>query len=129
ARSPHRSRAVLHLLFREFRHDVAPGARDALHRARRRGADRQELAAYNPLVPQGDELVATVMIEIEDAAQREKALSRLGGIEDHMFLTVGGERVSGIADPTRENTSPEGKASSVQFLRFPLTARQKTALR
>src|SRR5689334_22790733 len=97
-----------------------------------RGGETQiaeELAAYNPLVPQGDELVATVMIEIEDATQRERALARLGGIEDHMFLTVGGERVSGIADPTRENTSPQGKASSVQFLRFPLTARQKTALR
>ena len=39
-----------------------------------------------------------------------------------MFLAVGGERVAGIADPTRENTSPDGKASSVQFLRFPFTA-------
>jgi hypothetical protein len=97
-----------------------------------RGGETQiaeELAAYNPLVPQGDELVATVMIEIEDAAQREKALSRLGGIENRMFLSIGGERVAGIADPTRENTSPEGKASSVQFLRFPLTARQKAAFR
>jgi len=95
-----------------------------------RGGETQiteELAAYNPLVPQGDELVATVMIEIEDAMQREKALARLGGIEDHMFVTIGGERVSGVADPTRENTSAEGKASSVQFLRFPLTARQKAA--
>jgi Protein of unknown function (DUF3501) len=97
-----------------------------------RGGEAQiadELAAYNPLVPQGDELVATVMIEIEDAAQREKALARLGGIEDRMFLTIGGERAAGTADPTRENTSPQGKASSVQFLRFPLTARQKAAFR
>ena len=97
-----------------------------------RGGETQiaeELAAYNPLVPQGDELVATVMIEIEDAAKRERALSRLGGIEDHMFLTIGGERGSGVPDATRENTSPEGKASSVQFLRFPLSARQKAALR
>jgi hypothetical protein len=97
-----------------------------------RGGEAQiadELSAYNPLVPQGDELVGTVMIEIEDAAQREKALARLGGIEDRMFLTIGGERVAGIADPTRENTSPQGKASSVQFLRFPFTARQKAAFR
>lgn len=97
-----------------------------------RGGEAQisdELAAYNPLVPQGDELVATVMIEIEDAVRRERALSRLGGIENCMFLTVGGERVAGIADPTRENTSPEGKASSVQFLRFPFTPRQKAAFR
>lgn len=97
-----------------------------------RGGEAQivdELAAYNPLVPQGDELVATVMIEIEDAVRREKALSRLGGIENCMFLTVSGERIAGVADPTRENTSPEGKASSVQFLRFPFTARQKAAFR
>jgi len=97
-----------------------------------RGGEAQiadELSAYNPLVPQGNELVATVMIEIEDAAQREKALARLGGIEDRMFLTVGGERLAGIADPMRENTSAQGKASSVQFLRFPFTARQKAAFR
>jgi hypothetical protein len=88
-----------------------------------------ELAAYNPLIPQGDELVATVMFEIEEPRQRELILSRLGGVEHRMFLTVGGERVSGIADPSRENTSPEGKASSVQFLRFPMTAKQKAAFR
>jgi Protein of unknown function (DUF3501) len=97
-----------------------------------RGGEAQiadELAAYNPLVPQGDELVATVMIEIEDPAQREKTLARLGGIENCMFLSIGGERVAGIADPTRENTTAQGKASSVQFLRFPLTAAQKAAFR
>ena len=97
-----------------------------------RGGEGQiadELSAYNPLVPQGDELVATVMIEIEDAVQREKALARLGGIENRMFLTTGGERIAGIADPTRENTSPQGKASSVQFVRFPFAARQKAAFR
>src|SRR5690348_16414500 len=97
-----------------------------------RGGEAQiadELAAYNPLVPQGDELVATVMIEIEDPIQREKALARLGGIDDCMFLTVGGERIAGIADPTRENTSPQGKASSVQFLRFPFTAAQVKAFK
>jgi hypothetical protein len=51
-------------------------------------------------------------------------LSTLGGIETKMFISVGGERVSGVPDPTRENTSPEGKASSVQFVRFPFTAAQ-----
>ena len=97
-----------------------------------RGGEAQiadELDAYNPLIPQGDELVATVMIEIEDPLQRERALGRLGGIEDRMHLAVGGERISGVADPTRENTSPEGKASSVQFLRFPFTAKQKAVFR
>jgi hypothetical protein len=88
-----------------------------------------ELAAYNPLIPQGQELVATVMIEIDEPAQRERALARLGGIEERMVLTVAGERVAGLPDPTRENTSPEGKASAVQFLRFPLTATQQAAFR
>ncbi len=93
-----------------------------------RGGEAQlveELAAYNPLIPQGNELVATVMFEIEDPVQRETALKRLGGVEHRMFLSLDGERIAGLADPTRENTSPEGKASAVQFLRFPFTASQK----
>ncbi len=83
-----------------------------------------ELAAYNPLIPQGNELVATVMFEIDDPGRRAVTLSRLGGIENHAFLEVGGERIRGEADPTRENTSADGKASSVQFLRFPFTESQ-----
>ncbi len=83
-----------------------------------------ELAAYNPLVPQGKELVATVMFEIDDPIRRTAVLARLGGIEDHVFLNIAGERIRGEPDPTRENTSPEGKASSVQFLRFPFTDHQ-----
>jgi len=93
-----------------------------------RGGEAQiadELEAYNPLIPQGDELSATVMFEIDDAVQREKALARLGGIEHRMSLSVGGERITGIADPTRENSTPDGKASAVQFLRFPFTPQQK----
>jgi hypothetical protein len=86
-----------------------------------------ELAAYSPLIPQGDELVATAMFEIEDPGRREQALRRLGGIEHRMFLTLGRDRVAGLPDPTRENTSPEGKASAVQFLRFPFTTAQKAA--
>ena len=84
-----------------------------------------ELAAYNPLIPQGRELVATVMFEIDDPNRRARELARLGGIEDRGFIEVstaqGGGRIRGEADPTRENTSPEGKASSVQFLRFGFT--------
>jgi Protein of unknown function (DUF3501) len=80
-----------------------------------------ELAAYNPLIPQGDELVATVMFEIDDSVRRASVLSRLGGIENRVFLDLAGERIRGEPDPTRENTSPEGKASSVQFIMFPFT--------
>jgi uncharacterized protein DUF3501 len=83
-----------------------------------------ELAAYNPLIPQGKELVATVMFEIDDPDQRASALARLGGIENHVFIDVAGQKIQGEPDPTRENTSPEGKASSVQFLRFPFTEDQ-----
>jgi hypothetical protein len=83
-----------------------------------------ELAAYNPLIPQGAELVATVMFEIDDPALRAAMLARLGGIENHVFFDVGGERIRGEPDPTRENTSPGGKASSVQFIRFPFTEGQ-----
>jgi hypothetical protein len=88
---------------------------------------QDELDAYNPLIPNGDELVATVMFEIEDAARRNAALHVLGGIENHMVLSIGGEIVRAEPDPTRENTSAEGKASSVQFVRFPLTDAQKSA--
>jgi hypothetical protein len=93
-----------------------------------RGGEAQitdELEAYNPLIPKGNELVATVMFEIEDPVQREKLLRQLGGAEHKMYLAFAGEKITGLADPTRENTSPEGKASSVQFLRFPFTAAQK----
>ncbi|HTZ38038.1 MAG TPA: DUF3501 family protein [Stellaceae bacterium] len=83
-----------------------------------------ELAAYNPMIPQGSELVATVMFEIDDPVRRANVLARLGGIEDHVFLEFDGERIAGKPDPTRENTSPDGKASSVQFIWFPFTAAQ-----
>jgi Protein of unknown function (DUF3501) len=92
-----------------------------------RGGEAQiedELAAYNPLIPQEKELVATVMFEIDDPARRASVLARLGGIEDHVFLDIAGRRIRGEPDPTRENTSPEGKAASVQFLRFPFTNEQ-----
>ncbi len=97
-----------------------------------RGGEAQiadELAAYNPLIPDGSELSATVMIEIEDPERRHAALSRLGGIEHKMFLSIAGATVLGLADATRENTSPEGKASSVQFIKFPLTSAQKEKFR
>jgi hypothetical protein len=93
-----------------------------------RGGEAQiedELRAYNPLIPRGSELIATVMFEIEEPRRRDRELARLGGVEHRMFLAVGGEQIRGEADPTRENTSPDGKASSVQFVRFPFTPEQK----
>lgn len=84
-----------------------------------------ELAAYNPLIPRGSELIATIMFEIEDAVQRGQTLAQLGGVENRIFLAFAGEKIVGIPDPTRENTSPEGKASSVQFIRFPFSTAQR----
>jgi hypothetical protein len=88
-----------------------------------------ELAAYNPLIPQGSELSATVMFEIDDPKRRDTTLARLGGIENRAFIEIAGERVRGAPDATRENTSPEGKASSVQFIRFSFTPGQIAAFK
>lgn len=83
-----------------------------------------ELAAYNPLIPQGQELVATVMFEIDDPVRREATLARLGGVDDHFFVAVGDERAHGVPEGDVERTREDGKTSSVHFLRFPLTAEQ-----
>ena len=88
-----------------------------------------ELAAYNPLIPQGSELVATVMFEIDDPRRRAAALARLGGIENCAFIEIAGERIRGEPDPTRENTAPDGKASAVQFIRFPFEPQQIPAFK
>jgi Protein of unknown function (DUF3501) len=92
-----------------------------------RGGEAQiadELDAYNPLIPQGSELVATVMFEIDDPRRRDTELATLGGVENCIYISVGNERIMGEADPTRENTSSEGKASAVQFIRFPFSPMQ-----
>jgi len=88
-----------------------------------------ELAAYNPLIPQGSELVATVMFEIEDPVRREATLGRLGGVEDQFFLQVGTTRVLGLPEGDVERTREDGKTSSVHFLRFPLTDDQVARFR
>ena len=84
-----------------------------------------ELRAYNPLIPQGNELVATVMIEVDDEIRRKSVLARLGGIEAAMFLQIAGEQVRGVPEGDRENTrADDNKASSVQFVHFRFTAEQ-----
>ena len=83
-----------------------------------------ELAAYNPLIPQGSELVATVMFEIDDPVRREAALTRLGGVEDRFFIQVGETRAPGEPEGDVERTREDGKTSSVHFLRFVLTPDQ-----
>jgi len=88
-----------------------------------------ELEAYNPLIPQGSELVATVMFEIDDPRRRATTLARLGGIENCAFIEPAGEKIRGEPDPTRENTDPDGKASAVQFIRFPFAPPQIAAFK
>jgi hypothetical protein len=83
-----------------------------------------ELAAYNPLVPQGAELVATVMFEIDDPVRRLSLLRRLGGVEHAMFIEAGGDRVRGVPTDDIERTTEDGKTSSVHFVRFPFSAEQ-----
>lgn len=83
-----------------------------------------ELEAYNPLIPQGKELTATVMFEIDDEVRRKNVLNRLGGVEDHMFVEIGGERIMSRAEEDADRTSAEGKASSVQFVHFDFTPAQ-----
>lgn len=90
------------------------------------GADQipDELEAYNPLIPQGRELIATVMIEIDDPVRRKTVLNRMGGFEEHMYLELDGDRISSMAEVDVDRTSADGKASSVQFVHFELTDAQ-----
>ncbi len=88
-----------------------------------------ELAAYNPLIPQGQELVATVMFEIDDPVRREQVLARLGGVEDHFFLQVSAERVRGVPEGDVERTREDGKTAAVHFLRFRLGPQQIAVFR
>ena len=83
-----------------------------------------ELAAYNPLIPKGSELVATFMIEIDDPVRRKRALDQLGGIEEAAFLRIDGETIKAIPEADMDRTTATGKASSVQFVHFPFSATQ-----
>ena len=83
-----------------------------------------ELAAYNPLVPQGAELVATVMFEIDDEVRRANILGRLGGVEDQFFVQIGEARAPGAPEGDIERTRDDGKTSSVHFLHFALSPAQ-----
>ena len=82
---------------------------------------QDELDAYNPLVPDGTNLKATMMIEYDDPAVRKRELARLIGIEEKTYLQVDGfDKVHAIADEDLERDNGE-KTSSVLFLRFEFT--------
>jgi hypothetical protein len=97
-----------------------------------KGGDAQiddEIAAYNPLIPKGRELVCTVMFEIDDEKRRRNFLSRLGGVEETMFIRIGDDEIAGVPEADLDRTDEDGKASSVQFVHFPFTASQVESFR
>ena len=88
-----------------------------------------ELAAYNPLIPKGRNLAATLMFEIEDADRRAKFLAGLGGVEETITITVDDQVIQGVPEADVDRTTADGKASSVQFIQFPFTDDQVVAFR
>ena len=83
-----------------------------------------ELSAYNPLIPNGRELVATLMFEIDDPARRAGFLAGLGGVEETVTLSFADETIATVAEADVDRTTADGKASSVQFLHFPFSEAQ-----
>ncbi|MDA9860756.1 DUF3501 family protein [Candidatus Pelagibacter sp.] len=92
-----------------------------------KGGDEQlkdELIAYNPLVPNGKELTATLMFEIDNPISRAAFLGKVGGIEEKIFIKINDEIVKAVPEEDVDRTSAEGKASSVQFIHFKLNENQ-----
>ena len=79
---------------------------------------KDELNAYNPLIPQGKELIATLMFEIDDPVLRADFLGKVGGIEEKIYIQVGKDKILSVPEADVDRTSAEGKASSVQFIHF-----------
>jgi hypothetical protein len=80
-----------------------------------------ELETYNPLIPQGRELIATLMLEIEDPVRRNASLLTLAGIEDCVSMDVAGSRIKATPTDYEDRTTPDGKTSSVHWVRFVFT--------
>jgi len=92
-----------------------------------KGGDEQlkdELNAYNPLIPKGKELVATLMFEIDNPILRADFLGKIGGVEEKVYMQVEKEKIKAISEKDVDRSSAEGKASSVQFLHFNFSEQQ-----
>ena len=92
-----------------------------------KGGDEQlkdELVAYNPLIPNGKELTATLMFEIDNPVSRAAFLGKVGGIEQMVFMKLNGETIKAVPEEDVDRTSTQGKASSVQFVHFNFTVDQ-----
>ncbi len=79
---------------------------------------KEEIEAYKSLLPNGNELVATVMIEIDNPIKRAEFLGKMGGFEETFAISINGKQVFGKAELDMDRTTAEGKASSVQFVHF-----------
>ena len=88
-----------------------------------------ELETYNPLIPQGRELIATLMLEIADVNRRETELKKLAGIEESVSMDVAGRRIKAAPTDYDDRTTPDGKTSSVHWLRFSFTSEEIAAFR
>ncbi len=92
-----------------------------------KGGDEQlkdELVAYNPLIPNGKELIATLMFEIDNPVSRAAFLGKVGGIEENVYMKIDGNIIKAVPEEDVDRTSSEGKASSVQFIHFQLNDQQ-----
>jgi hypothetical protein len=95
-----------------------------------KGGDAQlpdELAAYNPMIPNGTELSATLMFEVPDENKRRVVLAQLGGVEERVTISIDGERIAAVSEADQDRTTKDGKTSAVHFLHFPFTATQIAA--
>jgi len=83
-----------------------------------------EIDTYNPLIPQGRELIATLMLEIDDAVRRTNILKRLAGIEEKIYMDVENSRIQATPTEYEDRTTPDGKTSSVHWIRFSFSEEQ-----
>jgi hypothetical protein len=88
-----------------------------------------ELDAYNPLIPQGSELVATMMIEIDEPARRAASLYKLAGVEESTYLMIGATKIAGKPAQYEDRTTEEGKTSAIHWIRFTFTQDQIAAFK
>lgn len=97
-----------------------------------RGGEEQiadELAAFNPLIPNGADLVATLMFEIDQPERRQRVLAGLGGVEETVTMSFAGETITAVPEGDVARSTAEGRASSVHFLHFPFTREQAAKFR
>mgnify|MGYP001358773416 CR=1 FL=1 len=82
---------------------------------------KEEIGAYKSLVPNGKELIITLMVEIDNPIKRAEVLKNLGGVEEKLSITFGDKVINGKAELDGDRTTADGKASSVQFIHFNFT--------